>query len=99
MMQKEDKFLVPFLKIKDRPLRRQDVPRLYCLNASLGIAKKEYYENVRETDPTAPIFEEKTRGVFMDEISSIDINDEFDFLLAEFIISSNFLKEKENEKS
>lgn len=99
MMQHEGEILVPFLKIKDRPLRRQDVPKLYCLNASLSIAKKEYYDGVGKTDTTAPIFEGETRGVFMDEISSIDINDYFDFLLAEFIISSNFLKEENNEKN
>lgn len=99
MMQPEGEFLIPYLKIKKRPLRRQDVPKLYCLNASLYVAKREYYDNVTETDPVAPIFKGKVRGVFMDEVSSIDINDYFDFSLAEFIISSNFTKRKNNEKN
>jgi N-acylneuraminate cytidylyltransferase/CMP-N,N'-diacetyllegionaminic acid synthase len=82
-------FLVPYIKIKDRPLRRQDLPELYVINSSLSIAKREYYNTVKEQDPVAPIFKGRVKGVFMDEMSSIDIDSEFDFLLAEFVISSD----------
>jgi len=99
MMQQKGELLIPYLKIKNRPLRRQDVPNLYCLNASLYITKREYYDKVKKNDPVVPIFGGKVRGVFMDEISSIDINDYFDFLFAEFIISSNFIKGKNNENN
>ena len=92
MMHRRGEFLETYLKIKDRPLRRQDVPELNHFNSSLYIAKRGYYDNVKETDPVAPIFNGKVRGVFMDEVSSIDIDDEFDFLLAEFIISSGLFK-------
>ena len=92
MMQVEDGILKPFLKIKNRPLRRQDVPKIYFLSPSLYIAKREYYDNVKKTDPVAPIFNGKVRGVFMDEISSIDIDYEFDFLVAKFIITSGLFK-------
>ena len=99
MMQQKGELLIPYLKIKNRPLRRQDAPNLYCLNASLYITKREYYDKVKKNDPVVPIFGGKVRGVFMDEISSIDINDHFDFLFAEFIISSNFIKGKNNENN
>lgn len=89
MMKREDKgYLRPYLKIKDRPLRRQDVPKLYCLNSALSIAKRDYYKRAEKTDPVAPIFNGKVKGVFMDEISSLDINSEFDFLIAEAILES-----------
>ena len=88
MLRKEDDFLKPFLKIKNRPLRRQDVPKLYVLNASLTIAKREYYDSAKDPDPGAPIFKGRVRGVFMDEISSIDINTPLDFMLAESVLEN-----------
>ena len=84
--------LHPFLKMEKKPLRRQDVPELFYLNASLYISWADYFKNVNENDPVAPIFSGKVRAVFMDEVSSLDINNEFDFLLAKSIISSNVLK-------
>jgi N-acylneuraminate cytidylyltransferase/CMP-N,N'-diacetyllegionaminic acid synthase len=93
MMQAEGGILKPYLKIKNRPHRRQDVPKLYVLNASLYIAKRGYYDGAKDLDPVAPIFEGKVTGVFMDEISSIDIDTPLDFMLAESV-----LKDNKNEK-
>lgn len=83
MMQEEGGILKPYSKIKNRVLRKQDVPKLYVLNASLYIAKREYYDSAKDPDPVAPIFKGKVGGVFMDEISSIDIDTPLDFMLAE----------------
>ncbi len=94
MMQKKGKFLEPFLDIKDRPLRRQDVPKIYILNASIYIAKREYYNNANDSDPVAPVFNGKVRAVMMDEISSFDINTKLDFLVAEAILKEEGLKRK-----
>ncbi|MCK5039247.1 MAG: acylneuraminate cytidylyltransferase family protein [Thermoplasmata archaeon] len=94
MMQQEDGLLSPFLDLTNRSLRRQDVPPLYYINASLFITKIDYYNNLKETDPVCPIFAGEVKGVFMDEISSIDINDDHDLLIAECIISSNLLEKK-----
>lgn len=84
--------IIPFLDLKNRPLRRQDVPTLYIINASFFIAKIDYYKTVNERDPVAPIFNGKVKGIFMDRVSSIDINTEFDLNLAEFIITSKKFK-------
>lgn len=87
MMLKKGEFLEPYLKIKNRPLRRQDTPSLYVLNASLYIAKRDYFNHVVDTEPVAPIFRGKVKGVFMDEIiSSVDINTQLDFMIAETIL-------------
>jgi N-acylneuraminate cytidylyltransferase/CMP-N,N'-diacetyllegionaminic acid synthase len=92
MMQERESFLKPYSKLKNRPLRRQDVLKLHVLNASLYIAKREYYDGAKDLDPVAPIFEGKVKGVFMDEISSIDIDTPLDFMLAESVL------ETKNEK-
>lgn len=86
IMRKDGTYLEPYLKLEDRPLRRQDFPKLYALNASLYVAKRDYYDKVKKTDPVAPVFKGKVGGVLMDEISSIDINTPLDFLLAEAIL-------------
>jgi len=86
MMQEKNRFLKSFLKIKKRPLRRQDVPKIYVFNASVYVAKRGYYDKVKKTDPVAPIYGGKVRGVKMDEISSIDINTPLDLLLANAIL-------------
>lgn len=84
-VREKGRFLEPYLNIKNRPLRRQDVPKLYVFNASLYVAKRDYYNKVKRTDPVAPVFTGKVKGVIMDEISSIDINTPSDFLLAELL--------------
>jgi CMP-N-acetylneuraminic acid synthetase len=86
MVKKKNGFLEPFIKIKNRPLRRQDVPKIYVFNASIYVAKRDYYKNVKETDPVAPVFDGKAKGVVMDEISSIDINTPLDVLLANAVV-------------
>ena len=91
MMQERESFLKLYSKLKNRPLRRQDALKLHVLNASLYSAKREYYDGAKDPDPVAPIFEGKVKGVFMDEISSIDI-DALDFMLAESML------ETKNEK-
>jgi len=92
MMQKKGEFLKPYLKIENRPLRRQDLPKLYHDNASLFITKRRYYDSAKDLDPVAPIFNGRVKAVMMDDMSSIDINTQLDFMLAEII-----LKNKENE--
>lgn len=92
MMQGKESFLKPYSKLKNRPLRRQDVLKLHVLNASLHIAKQEYYAGAKDPDPVAPVFEGKVKGVFVDEVSSIDIDTPLDFMLAESVL------ETKNEK-
>lgn len=99
MMEKRNDELVPYVKMEKRPLRRQDVPELLYLNASLYVTWAEYFKNVSKNDPVAPIFSGKVKPVIMDEISSLDINNKFDLLLAEYIISSQNTEGEKNSRS
>lgn len=81
--------LEEFVKIKNKPLRRQDLPTIYRINDAIVITKREYFKKVRKN---SPCFNPKSvKGYIMDRISSVDINDKFDFLLAEFIMKSGLL--------
>ena len=86
MMKKDNEDLLsPYINIQTRPERKQDVPQLYYVNTSLYIAKREYYDRAGYSDPIIPLYEEKLGAVFMDEVSSVDIDTELDFLWAEFL--------------
>ncbi|MEM2963781.1 MAG: acylneuraminate cytidylyltransferase family protein [Candidatus Anstonellales archaeon] len=85
-----DDALREFIKIKDKPLRRQDLPTLYRINDAIVISRRSYFDKVKEN---SPCFNPRSvKGYVMDRVSSIDINDKFDFLLAEFIIKSGLFK-------
>lgn len=85
-----DNDLEEVIKLPKKPLRSQDLPKLYRLNDALVLSRREYFNRV---DEHSPCFNPKNmKGLAMDRISSIDINDEFDFLLAEFVIKSGFFK-------
>jgi N-acylneuraminate cytidylyltransferase/CMP-N,N'-diacetyllegionaminic acid synthase len=76
----------PLLNIKNRPNRRQDLPSMYIPNASLYVIRRKHFDYAKEPQPIAPIFEGRVKAVVMDNISSIDINTKFDFLLAKKIL-------------
>lgn len=79
-----------FIKKKDKPLRRQDLPPLFRANDSLIISRRRYFDGAGKN---VPCFNPRSmKGLVMDRISSIDINDEFDFLLAELIVKSGLFK-------
>ena len=46
MKNNNDDKLVEFLKLKNKPLRRQDFSKLYYINDALFITKATYYETV-----------------------------------------------------
>ena len=77
--------LEPMVKMENRPLRRQDLPAYYRLNGSLYITHRDYYRNVKPTDP---VFSFDMSGYTMDAASSIDINDYLDFHRAELLLES-----------
>ena len=82
--------LEEIIKIKNKPERRQDLPIFYRINDALTITRREYFTKGSEN---SFVFNPRNmKGLMMDKVSSIDINDEFDFKLAEFIISSGLFK-------
>lgn len=86
----EDSNLEEFIKLQKKPLRSQDLPKLYRLNDALFISRRRYFD---AADEHSPCFNPKSmKGLVMDRISSISIDDEFDFLLAEFVVKSGLFK-------
>jgi len=82
---KNDK-LSEFVTKKNKPLRRQDLPSLYCINDALFISKSEYYHNASLNDP---VFDKNNLSGFeMDRLHSFDINTKFDFKIAEYLSKS-----------
>jgi N-acylneuraminate cytidylyltransferase len=61
--------------------RKQDCPPIYEINGAI------YVINVRSLLESDTLVFNKTKKYVMDKKSSIDIDDEFDFNLAEFILS------------
>lgn len=86
-----DNTLKPFLQIENRPLRRQDVPKIYVTNASITVTKREYFDKSKNPPPD---FAPRLKGLVMDAISSFDINEPLDFLIAEAILQ----QQKEGRK-
>jgi len=71
-------------------LRSQDLPKLYRLNDGLIISRRRYFDTVGEN---SPCFNPKSmKGLVMDRVSSIGIDDELDFLFAEFVVKSGLFR-------
>lgn len=88
----KDGTLREFVEMKDKPLRRQDLPLLNRMNDAILISRRRYFDKVKKNSPC--FNPASMKGLVMDRISSIDINDKFDFLLAEFIIKVGLHKRK-----
>ncbi|RJQ30976.1 MAG: acylneuraminate cytidylyltransferase family protein [Peptococcaceae bacterium] len=80
-------------KIKDKPTRRQDVPPCFVINDALVISKRSYFDTVKETSPVFNPY--SLKGLVMDRIGSVDINDAVDFLLAESIMRAGLFDWRE----
>jgi len=78
------------VKIKNKPLRRQELPKFYKINDGLVVTRRRYFDGVGKS---SPCFNPKSvKGLVMDRISSIGIDDRFDLLLAEFVVKSGLFK-------
>lgn len=77
---KEDLSLEGFIKESSRGKRRQDMPTYYRFNGAIYLSYVDYFlENHN-------IFRNKCFAYVMDKTSSIDIDDELDFMIAEGIM-------------
>ncbi|MCZ6873851.1 MAG: acylneuraminate cytidylyltransferase family protein [bacterium] len=69
----------------NKPLRRQDYPPIYIINSALLVSRRGYYSDLSDPEP---VFSwSSLNGMLMDRFSSIDIDTEFDFLMAEAALS------------
>ncbi|MDA8943026.1 acylneuraminate cytidylyltransferase family protein [Alphaproteobacteria bacterium] len=62
--------------LKETVLRRQDAPKTYDMNASIYVWRRDVFF------PAAPIFTDDVRVFIMPEERSLDIDSEFDWLIA-----------------
>ena len=63
-------------------LRRQDCPKVYELNGAIYIFSAQY------SGETSLRFGVKTKKFIMDKFSSIDIDDKYDFLMAQTVLNA-----------
>ena len=82
----EDKKLLSVLNQKKIPSRRQDIKKTYALNGCVYVIKKDFL--------TKELLNEDTLGVIIPKIRSLDIDEEVDLKIANFLFSSNLIKEK-----
>lgn len=68
-------------------LRRQDLPKLYRLNGAIYIAKRNLVMNNRT------LFSERNGSYIMSKEKSVDIDDWFDFLIAEALLRAQISME------
>jgi CMP-N-acetylneuraminic acid synthetase len=67
--------------------RRQDAPRVYDMNASIYVYRREFLLNPATKSPVSP----RSCAWIMDEISAIDIDGELDFKFIEFLFSKGLV--------
>ena len=81
-----------FRMCKETPkgiVRRQDVPKVYEMNASIYFYSRTFLENESKISVTDSI---KAIAYVMDDALSIDIDSEFDFKYIEFLIKEGVIK-------
>jgi len=78
--------ITPYVKMDVRPLRRQDLPLLYSVNASMHICWGSYHLTSGPEDPVVPMFTGRIAGLVMDATSSLDINEPVDLEVARAMV-------------
>lgn len=68
--------------------RRQDAPKVYTINGSIYVYRRDFLVS------TKGLHCEKERVYLMDELSSIDIDQEIDFQFIEFLLERGFFEFK-----
>lgn len=79
----EDGSLINFLNQEVLNLPRQSLPTYYRINGALYIAKTWYALNANS------LYDDKCYAIVMSKESSIDIDDQIDFIMAEALITQN----------
>lgn len=74
-----------YVKLENKPERRQDLPPLYMLNDSIMLSTIDYLKKVIPEQGLVTSLS-SFKPLFIDEQSAIDINTETDFLLADILM-------------
>ncbi|APJ04563.1 cytidylyltransferase domain-containing protein [Silvanigrella aquatica] len=83
----EDNQILKPLLAGEKPTRRQDMKNYYTLNGSVYVVNIEFFKKYRK------LIAENSICFEMPKNRSIDIDDEYDFSIAEFILNKNLTKE------
>lgn len=78
-LDKEGQLEVPFLN--NMQIRRQDMAKEYRINGAIYLTSTEFYISQKS------FYGGRTYPLLMDMLHSVDIDDEFDFKLAEFLMN------------
>lgn len=87
-MVEEDKEGRVHLSKRGNFVRRQDAPKVYDMNASIYIYRRDYLVNEKNTSPIS----DDSCVLVMDEISRTDIDHEIDFKYIEFLVKEGIVK-------
>lgn len=87
-MVEEDKDGRVHLSKKGNFARRQDAPKVYDMNASIYIYRRDYLLNEKNKSPIS----DDSYVYVMDEISRHDIDSEIDFKFIEFLVKEKVIK-------
>jgi CMP-N-acetylneuraminic acid synthetase len=74
-----------YVKLENKPERRQDLPALYMLNDSIMLSTIDYLRSVIPEQGLVTSLS-SFKPLYIDEQSAIDINTESDFLLADILM-------------
>lgn len=69
---------------KDIKTRRQELPLHYRLNGAIYLSKIDYFLEYKN------LYKEKCYAYIMQKENSIDVDDEFDFKIAEYLLKENY---------
>lgn len=89
----QDGHLKPILVLETPATRRQDLPRAYALNGAVYVADIPWFRSNRT------FYNDETIGYVMPQDRSLDIDTEFDFALADALVSAGVFLPSGLEKS
>lgn len=79
----EDHSMSDFMKPEVVGMPRQNIPTFYRINGALYIIKTDFLLSSKD------IYSNRSYALVMDKIKSVDIDDEFDFVIAEAIYTKH----------
>lgn len=89
----EENIIRPYIKLQNRPFRRQEYPLVYKLEGAFYIVRTDHYKKKTNKNSIFPDFDERVYGVLIDKFSSIDIDEPSDLELAEYYLSHEHINQ------
>ncbi len=93
----KDNKINEFIKINNKPERRQDLPIIYCSNPLLAISWTSYIEKIVSKNGLI-VNLKNFNPIYINNIDSIDINNEKDFLVATELMKQKISNSQHEKK-